>query len=260
MPRDQKIGLALGILLVGAVAAFFFRHDPMPSPVLPTLKSAAELDRHIAAQDRAPYLEADGPAVRQPAPVITDAIGPDEVPEPQDGAGLVPDPIVGGDELTMDADPGLAAPAAEAPAPPAEHLVQRGETLSSIAAKYLGNANRYEEIYQANTDRLRNPNDMRPGMTLRLPSDNTVANQPPRRQEPEPTPAEPDRGGTPPSGTIARSEPPLSASTGPKRFVPYRRSPLANSDGTEPALDADPKAAAKRRMTLNPPRDGSVIR
>lgn len=49
------------------------------------------------------------------------------------------------------------------------HRVKRGETLSQIAASHLGNANRHPEIYQANRDELHNPNDLRIGMTLKIP-------------------------------------------------------------------------------------------
>lgn len=49
------------------------------------------------------------------------------------------------------------------------HTVKRGETLSDIARKYLGNPNKHLEIYNANRDDLRNPNDLRIGMTLKIP-------------------------------------------------------------------------------------------
>ncbi|MDP1797778.1 MAG: hypothetical protein Q8K78_09865, partial [Planctomycetaceae bacterium] len=74
MPRDQKIGLALGILLVGAVAAFFFRHDQTQVPTLPALKTAADLDRQIATYDRAPYLQSDEPVVRPPVPIAVETM------------------------------------------------------------------------------------------------------------------------------------------------------------------------------------------
>ncbi len=254
MPRDQKIGLALGILLVGAVAAFFFRHDQTQVPTLPALKTAADLDRQIATYDRAPYLQSDEPVVRPPVPIAVETMD-DEFPEPQDGAGLVPDPILGSEELTLqEASP--ASPRAESFVAPkrTEHLVQRGETLSSIAAKYLGSANRYDELFRANADQLRDPNDVQPGMTLHIPDAANVVGAPPRRiNNNEPAPPKP--------ANVAAGEPqPLSSASGPKKFVPYGRSPLTTPEMDSPALDSDPKAAAKRRMSLNPPRDASIIR
>lgn len=246
MPRDQKLGLALGILLVGVVAAFFFRHDPLPTPTLPPLKTAAELDRSIATQSRAPYLEAET-APAQPQGTITDTLGGDEFPEPQDGAGLVPEPIAGAEDMPLEETASVASSSESTPpAAPREHLVQRGETLSSIAAKYLGSAQRYEDIYQANTDRLRNPNDVQPGMTLLIPdAAGTV---------------KPARESTPAVNDIARQEPTPAPAAGSKMFVPYRRQPLITPPESHAPREADAKPANKRRLSVTPPRDGSIIR
>lgn len=255
MPRDQKVGLAMGILLVGAVAAFFFRHDQTQIPTLPALKTAAELDRQIATYDRAPYLQSDEPPPKPVVSTVAEAVTDPDFPEPLDGAGLVPDPILDGDVAAM-LEPSPAGPRPEtmAPARPVEHLVQRGETLSSIAAKYLGNANRYDELYQANADQLRDPNDVHPGMTLRIPDKQKSVG-------PMPRPTDPTTPSTPRASDIAvGGAQPLSSTTDPKKFVPFSRSPLNVPDLGSPTLDADPKAAAKRRLTLMPPRDGGIIR
>lgn len=61
----------------------------------------------------------------------------------------------------------------ETPAPagakPVFHTVQKGETLSAIAKKYLGSANRYPEIFEANKPMLSHPDKIYPGQTLRIP-------------------------------------------------------------------------------------------
>lgn len=49
------------------------------------------------------------------------------------------------------------------------HLVQKGESLSSIAAKHLGNSNRFQDLFEANRDQLRDANDLRSGMVLKIP-------------------------------------------------------------------------------------------
>lgn len=61
MHRDKKIGFALGILLIGIVAAFFFRNEPDPFAELPPLDDPAALDSQIAENPIAPYTE-DGDA------------------------------------------------------------------------------------------------------------------------------------------------------------------------------------------------------
>ncbi len=241
MPRDQKIGLALGILLMGAVGAFFFRHEEARIDPLPVLKSAAELDRQIASQQRAPYLLPEEPSAPPPRPITADET------LPPDGAGLVPEPIAGLDEpqfsagTTTDAGPGAGAEK--------RHTVQRGETLSSLAAKYLGSANRFEEIYQANADKLRNPNDVQPGMELRIPAEKLASRPNDNTGTPAPRMAtRPDAPtGTPPAESSPRS--------GSKLFEPYRRSPLSPSES-----GTDARSTSGKRLSVTPPRDGNVIR
>lgn len=56
MHRDKKVGLAMGILLVGIVAAFFFRNESDPLEDIPPLEDALALDEKIATQSGGPYL------------------------------------------------------------------------------------------------------------------------------------------------------------------------------------------------------------
>lgn len=50
------------------------------------------------------------------------------------------------------------------------HVVQAGETLSHIAMKHLGNANRWREIYEANKDVIKNPSLIYPGQEFVIPA------------------------------------------------------------------------------------------
>lgn len=52
---------------------------------------------------------------------------------------------------------------------PMFHVVQKGDTLSGIANKTLGNANRYPDIFEANKPMLTHPDKIYPGQTLRIP-------------------------------------------------------------------------------------------
>lgn len=49
------------------------------------------------------------------------------------------------------------------------HTVEKGDTLSAIAKKTLGNANRYPEIFEANKPMLTHPDKIYPGQVLRIP-------------------------------------------------------------------------------------------
>jgi len=50
------------------------------------------------------------------------------------------------------------------------HTVQSGETLGKIAKQYYGDASKYQQIYQANTDKLKNPDLIYPDQELVIPN------------------------------------------------------------------------------------------
>ncbi|MCE5195159.1 MAG: LysM peptidoglycan-binding domain-containing protein [Nitrospiraceae bacterium] len=49
------------------------------------------------------------------------------------------------------------------------HVVEKGDTLSKISAKYYGDAKLYMKIFEANKDILRDPNLIKVGQKLRIP-------------------------------------------------------------------------------------------
>jgi hypothetical protein len=55
------------------------------------------------------------------------------------------------------------------PPPPRIHIVQPGDTLRGLAARFLGDARRWPEIFQANRDVISDPDLIRPGMRLVIP-------------------------------------------------------------------------------------------
>ena len=65
--------------------------------------------------------------------------------------------------------PGTQAPIATT-ATPRTHAVAPKDTLYGISMKYYGNGRQVDAIYQANRDQMRSKEDVRPGMTLRLPA------------------------------------------------------------------------------------------
>ena len=50
------------------------------------------------------------------------------------------------------------------------HTVVSGDTLSAIAKTYLGNANAYNKIFEANKPMLSHPDKIYPGQMLRIPA------------------------------------------------------------------------------------------
>ncbi len=219
MQRDMKIGMALGLALVGIVGALFFRREPevKDKDTPPPLQNAEELDREIAGRAKAPYIkgleEFDGAAAPVPAPA-----GPEnnpankpankaDEPKPRDPANrkpaAAPEPIQPGRSNSLandqipahnrDWDPvgpsGSSGKKAgdsqkgdgprgenQRPGPAGNnvgtnrtHVIQPGETLSALASRYLGSSGRYNEIYEANKNVLRSPNDVREGLTIVIP-------------------------------------------------------------------------------------------
>lgn len=64
-----------------------------------------------------------------------------------------------------------AGPAFEGLPREVQHDVERGQDLHLIAGYYYGDARRWELIWQANRDAIKNPNRITPGMVLRVPVD-----------------------------------------------------------------------------------------
>lgn len=50
------------------------------------------------------------------------------------------------------------------------HTVSAGETLSKIAKRYLGDAELYEDVFEANRDVIDDPDELQPGMVIKIPT------------------------------------------------------------------------------------------
>jgi nucleoid-associated protein YgaU len=49
------------------------------------------------------------------------------------------------------------------------YIIQQGDSLSAIAKKFLGNANEYPKIFEANREVIQDPNKIYPGQKIRIP-------------------------------------------------------------------------------------------
>ncbi|WP_280840999.1 BTAD domain-containing putative transcriptional regulator [Micromonospora sp. A200] len=123
--------------------------------------------------------------------------------------------------------PGNAADAPQQPSATAAHdtrpprptyTVRRGDTLSSIAARHLGDEHRWPDLYHLNRGThfphpggtLRDPNLIRPGWTLTLPTDATRA-----PQRTAPPPQQPETATPGPAPTTAPSTGPGTTTGAP---------------------------------------------
>ncbi|MEV0428307.1 BTAD domain-containing putative transcriptional regulator [Micromonospora sp. NPDC050495] len=123
---------------------------------------------------------------------------------------------------------------------PSTYVVRRGDSLCRIAARTLGDPDRWPEIFTLNRGThfphaggtLRNPNVIYPGWTLKLPADAT----PPPTARP-PADAAPPNGGTPGRHPTPDSDP-----------TPSRPAPTST----------DRPAAPQRATTTKPHRNASA--
>jgi nucleoid-associated protein YgaU len=50
------------------------------------------------------------------------------------------------------------------------YTVVSGDSLSKISKHFYGDANHWQRIFEANKDIIKNPDDIYPGQTLKIPS------------------------------------------------------------------------------------------
>ena len=102
------------------------------------------------------------------APDIATAAAPDTNPITQE---LAPDtaaetPV----EVAMAAEPSTATDAASAPQPPVTITVQPGFTLWGIAQERFGDGVFYVQVFEANRDKIKDPNQIYPGQIFSIPA------------------------------------------------------------------------------------------
>ncbi len=70
-----------------------------------------------------------------------------------------------------DVDSGSSSQAAEkdAQAAPRTYEVVKGDSLSKIAKRVYGDAGKWRQIFDANTDKLKDPDKIYPGQVLTIP-------------------------------------------------------------------------------------------
>ena len=187
MERDKKVGLSLGIMLIGIVGALFFRNDARLPTEAPELRDAGAINERISQRDNAPYLverdpvadvkpTAKSPYVPHSDPWDLPAFLRDDKVSRAPGVVATPDPIpvvpTRSTPSTTSSQP--LQTAASAPRTPksatVEYVVRRGDTLSEIAEMTMGSSAKYPRIFSLNRDRLKSPNDLRPGMKIRIPA------------------------------------------------------------------------------------------
>lgn len=187
MQRDLKVGLSLGVLVLGVVGAFLFRREQVSETPKPTLRTARKIDERIAERPRTPYMTGDvefdqddsssggkgGPGENgRPA----NTVPPNWLDDQED-----PFQVARGPHGAQDANAIPTQPRVGSSKRPTEieqtgsqtHVIQSGDSLSTIAQHYLGSQGRFQELYEANRNVLTDPNRLPLGATIVIPASNT---------------------------------------------------------------------------------------
>jgi nucleoid-associated protein YgaU len=72
-------------------------------------------------------------------------------------------------DIAVAAGVGGPAGAVAAPKGASTYTVQKGDTLSKISKQHYGDANKYMRIFEANRDKLKDPDKIQPGQVLTIP-------------------------------------------------------------------------------------------
>ena len=69
-------------------------------------------------------------------------------------------------DIKVAAKPGVSPPVTSMKT----YTVKTGDTLSKISREFLGDANDYMRIFEANKDQLTDPDEIKPGQVLKIPA------------------------------------------------------------------------------------------
>ncbi len=187
MPREQKVGFTILIMIIGFAGAFCFRRQPEREVAFPALQDESELNQLIAEYRLRPFLPGidtnealesqmqleEYLAMSLNAKKLA-SLEKKEVPQPIHSI----DSSLNDSHNTSQIEQQKRANVQTVPAKfqnkrlrgaSQTHIVQPGDTLSGIAQKYLGSASRYLEIYEANQNILSGPDQLKLNMKLTIP-------------------------------------------------------------------------------------------
>jgi nucleoid-associated protein YgaU len=131
MPKDFKIGMLLGLVVVIGVSLWLSTRPGLSAGAGITVRENVEAEREIIEQ---PVFDLSRPDSRS---AETD----------NESEGKETKVIEG----------------------PRYHMVLNGETLSGISYQYYGSVNKWQKILDANKNAIKDVKNLKPGMTLLIP-------------------------------------------------------------------------------------------
>ena len=163
MDRGVKIAAACSVLIGGLVVALLFRHEsPRTRPPLPGSGDRLVLRKrpgpspggHTGDRWRPELVDAAAPATPQRPNIVT----PTDRTDRPVLARIYPHSI----SLSLPATPRTGEPVRT-------HKIVDGDTLQTLAERYLGSAEHWMEIYEANRDVLTSPRILPIAVKLKIP-------------------------------------------------------------------------------------------
>jgi nucleoid-associated protein YgaU len=160
MGKDYKIGLICG--LVAAVAVIIWL------ATRPSLSTRGQIRKSLVAS--APT----SPSAPAASDFLDQSNQNGRARQPQAANTPEPQPVAPPQQVEPprpSEPPPVASRQADAPAAASSrtHVVQNGETLSSISQQYYGTPNAWQRIVKANAGVIKNPNVVPPGTRLIIP-------------------------------------------------------------------------------------------
>lgn len=150
------------------------------------------------------------------------------------------------------------AEAQEPVARPATHTVKKGDTLWDLAKLYLGDPFQWQQIYQLNTDLIKDPHWIYPGQEFKIPGGTVAAA--PAAQPAAPVEVPPAAAPPPPADTAAAPpipvvEPPVAAPPESVQVAPVTEPALPQQSHTPTVFNPRTNAggAGARPSLLAPP-------
>jgi nucleoid-associated protein YgaU len=153
MQKDLKTGILLGLALTAGAALWLATR-----PSLSTKARMLQADSTPPAQIQHPPAPYKPQAKQQVLPGAHRAAEPATDTQPE--KNITPDFSAPEQTHTPKSNPEGVVKI---------HIVEKGQTLSGIAYKYYGSANKWRKILDANRSRLKDANTLIPGMRLTIP-------------------------------------------------------------------------------------------
>ncbi len=146
MQKDFKIGLAIGVTIAAAACIWV--------ATFPNLSARARALKAASSKNPSPEI---APVTSQPFTQSQSNIEASQNPSIENPVSSIETPNLNAERSPQNAERQRM------------HIVQKGETLSSISMKYYGNSNQWSKIVSANRTSLPDPNRLNLGTKLIIP-------------------------------------------------------------------------------------------